>query len=531
MNHGKVSMIGLDGATFALLKPLMDSGVMPFLRRFLQEGVHGDLLSTRNPLTPPAWISMITGRSPHVHGIYDFLRPATLEDGSVFLKVNDSRDIRSEVIWSIAQRSGRRATSLNFYGMSPPPPIDGYLISGFVPWKHLRHAMYPTGLFDTIKQMPDFDYKNLAMDIGEEKKCVQGLLEGEHEDWIKLQSDRDTAWAQICCRLMESDRTDLTALVLDGPDKIQHLFWRFVDPELQPAAPDPWFTRIRTLCLNYYRQLDANIERLVEASGPNSDIVMTSDHGFGATTEVVYINEWLARHGYLRWRESAHHGETGKLTADHMKDHLGMVDWRNSVAYCPTPSSNAIYVKRANGSSPGVKSAEYLEFCLRLRQQLLDFRDPANGKPVFVGVDANKLEGTPYVEPSPDITVRLRDGGFVSILRSAEIVVPRKHADGTHRPNGIFIARGPRIRRGAQVGALSLLDIAPLLLHLLGIPIPDDLEGRVPTEVLSEDLPERTSIKRGKTTATTARRGSDRQPTPEQREALLKQLRLLGYMD
>lgn len=531
MNYDKALMIGLDGATFALLKPLMGNGVMPFLRRFMQEGVHGDLLSTRNPLTPPAWISMITGRSPHVHGIYDFLRPATLEDGSVFLKVNDSRYIRSETIWSIAQRNGRRATSLNFYGMSPPPPIDGYLISGFVPWKHLRHAMHPTGLFDTIKQMPDFDYKNLAMDIGEEKKCVQGLLEGEHEDWIKLQSDRDTAWTQICCRLMESDRTDLTAVVLDGPDKIQHLFWRFVDPVLQPPDPDPWFTRIRDLCLGFYRQLDANIERLAGEAGPDTDVILTSDHGFGATTEVVYINEWLARHGYLRWRDSAEHGETGKLTADHMKEHLGMVDWRNSVAYCPTPSSNAIYIKRASGSSPGVKESEYLTFCLKLRQQLLDYRDPANGEPVFVGVDANKLEGTPYVEPSPDITLRLRDGGFVSILKSTDIVVPRKHPDGTHRPNGIFIARGPRIRRGAEIKALNLLDIAPLLLHLLGIPVPGDLEGRVPVEALDERLLGQKSIKRGNATVAAAAADNDRQPTPEQREALLRQLRLLGYME
>jgi predicted AlkP superfamily phosphohydrolase/phosphomutase len=379
--------------------------------------------------------------------------------------------------------------------------------------------------------MPDFDYKSLAMDIGEEKKCVQGLLEGEHEDWIKLQSDRDTAWAQICCRLMERDRTELTAVVMDGPDKIQHLFWRFVDPALQPANPDPWFTRIRGLCLDFYRQLDANIERLVRAAGPDTDVIMTSDHGFGATTEVVYINEWLARHGYLRWRSSVEQGEAGKLTADRMKEHLGMVDWRNSVAYCPTPSSNAIYIKRVNGASPGVKDTEYLEFCLKLRQQLLDFRDPANGKPVFVGVDVNKLEGTPYVEPSPDITVRLRDGGFVSILKSNDIVVPREHPDGTHRPNGIFIARGPRIRRGAHTKPLNLLDIAPLLLHLLGIPIPDDLEGRVPTEVLTDTASGQHSVARGNATVATATHDGERQPTPEEREALLKQLKLLGYMD
>jgi len=126
-------------------------------------------------------------------------------------------------------------------------------------------------------------------------------LEGEHSDWIELQSVRDTAWTDICCYLLEKDPTDLTAVVLDGPDKIQHLFWRFVDPALLEKNPSEWFNQIRGLCIEYYKQLDRNIERLVKNAGPATNVILTSDHGFGATTEFVYINEWLARHGYLKW--------------------------------------------------------------------------------------------------------------------------------------------------------------------------------------------------------------------------------------
>jgi len=527
----KALMIGLDGATFSILKPLMEEGVMPFLKQFVAAGVHGDLMSTRNPLTPPAWVSMITGRSPHVHGIYDFLRPVALEDGSVFLKVNDSRDIRSETLWSMASRQKKRITSLNFYGMTPAMPVDGYLASGFVPWKHLRHGIYPESLFDTVKSMPNFDYKMLGMDIGEEKKCVQGLLEGEHEDWIKLQDERDSAWADLCCHLMETDPTDLTAVVLDGPDKLQHLFWRFVDPALVESNPSPWYAKIRELCLNFYRKLDRNLERLVELAGPDTNVIMTSDHGFGATTEIVYINEWLAQKGYLKWADAAEQDDTGKLTANKMKDHLGMIDWKNTIAYCPTPSSNAIYIKKDAGSGKGIKDNEYLEFCLQFKQDLLNFRDSA-GEPVFMGVDLNKLEGTPYVEPSPDITLRLRDGGFVSILKSNEIVVPREHADGTHRPNGIFIGRGPDIKQGEQVPPLNLLDITPLLLYFLGLPVPENLEGRVPKEVLkAETVAARPVEQAGATVKQADSASEDREPTPEEREALMNQLKLLGYMD
>src|SRR5262245_52386326 len=527
----KVLMIGLDGATFYLLDHLMEEGVMPFLKGLMPKSVRADLMSTRNPLTPPAWISMVTGRSPHVHGIYDFLRPTALADGSVFLKINDSREIRAETVWSMVSRQGKRATTLNFYGMAPAFEIDGYLASGFVPWKYLRKGMHPESLFDLVRSLPDFNYKNLAMDIGEEKKAVQGLMEGEHDEWLDVQTERDETWTRLCAHLMKTDRTDLTAVVLDGPDKVQHLFWRFVDPALAQKEPDEWWSRLHQLTLAFYRRLDDNIRTLVEQAGSDTNIIFTSDHGFGATTEVVYINEWLARHGYLKWAESVKADGSTKLTADKIKDHLATVDWKRTVAFCPTPSSNAIYIKKARGANGiGVKDSEYLDFCLKLRRELLDFRDPRDGKPVFVGADLNKLEGSPYVEPSPDVTLRLRDGGFVSILKSGDVVIPREHPDGTHRPNGIFIACGPDIRQGLAVEPLNLLDITPLLLHLLGLPVPEDLEGRVPAEILRADAGSR-RVEQGATTATVQSKTARKEPTAEEREALLKQMKILGYMD
>jgi predicted AlkP superfamily phosphohydrolase/phosphomutase len=528
----KALMIGLDGATFSLLKPFMEDGTMPFLRTLVDEGVHADLMSTRNPLTPPAWISMVTGRSPHVHGVYDFLRPSYLDDGSVFLTINDSRNINCETIWSMVNRHGQRATSLNFYGMCPAFEIDGYLASGFVPWKHLRRGMYPPSFYQMVRSMEEFDYRSLGMDITEEKKCVQGLFEEEQEDWIRLQKKRDTAWTDLCCHLMQTDRTELTAVVLDGPDKLQHLFWRYVDADYLPENPDDRFIHIRDMCLDFYAQLDRNIRSMVETAGEDTNVILTSDHGFGATTEVVYINEWLARRGLLTWADDARDGGTGKLTANKMKDHLSMIDWKSTVAFCPTPSSNAIYVKKGNATGNGVKDGEYLNFCLDLKRELLDYRDPATGEQVFMGVDLNKLEGTPYVEPSPDLSLKLRDGGFVSILKSDEIVVQRKNAEGTHRPNGIFIAHGPDVKSGIQVESLNLLDITPLLLHLLGLPLPENLEGRVPSEILQSEATRAPRVEESKVTELPVRPRRKRESaSPEEKEALISMLKVLKYID
>ncbi len=524
----KVMMIGLDGATFTLLDPMMQRGVMPHLRSVVQQGVRADLMSTRNPLTPPAWTSMITGRSPEAHGIYDFLRPALLKDGGVFLKINDFRDNHCETVWSIVNRSGKRATSLNFYGMAPPPEVDGYIISGFVPWRHLRHGTYPKSLYDEIRALPGFDYRDLGMDIGEEKKCVQGLHDGEHESWIELQKTRDGAWTELACHLMNKDRTELTAVVLDGPDKLQHLFWRFVDPAFAQPDGDAWHKHISDLCIGFYRRLDANIRRMMEAAGPDTDVLFTSDHGFGPTTEIFYVNEWLSRHGYLTWSQGAQDDSLGQLTAERIKDHLGMVDWKATMAFSPTPSSNAIFIKKDLGSGLGVKEADYLPFVLKLQRELLDIRDPVSGEPIVVGADLNKLRGSSFVEPCPDLTLRLRDGGFVSILKSNEVLAPRPHADGTHRPAGIFIGHGPSFRKGAMIEPLDILDVAPLMLTLLGVPVPNDLEGRIPTEAL---VGKRT-LERGASTRSAAGSSEERaEPSGEEREALMNQLKTLGYMD
>ena len=122
---------------------------------------------------------------------------------------------------------------------------------------------------------------------------------------------------------------------------------------------------------------------------------------------------------------------------------------------------------------------------------------------------------------------------FVSILRANEIVVPREHPDGTHRPNGVFIGRGPDIRAGEQIDPIDILDITPLMLYFLGLPIPEDLEGQVPEQILSGESLQTRPVEQSGTTAAAepSDQPAEREPSPEEREALLRQMKLLGYMD
>jgi predicted AlkP superfamily phosphohydrolase/phosphomutase len=141
--------IGMDGATFTVLDDLVRPGeggpVMPFLARIFAEGTRCRLRSTPNPLTPPAWVSLMTGRTPGHHGVFDFIR-AEEQGEDVYFTLYDSRDCRVETIWSIAGRQGRRVAALNF-------PVHGAAAEG--PERiHGARASCPGGTCAATRRRP-----------------------------------------------------------------------------------------------------------------------------------------------------------------------------------------------------------------------------------------------------------------------------------------------------------------------------------------------------------------------------------------
>lgn len=467
-------LLGLDGGTFTVLDAFMRDGTMPHLKEFVASGVRGVLSSTPNPITPPAWTSVMTGRSPGHHGILDFVRAEERRSGMYF-RVTDSRDIRCETIWSLASRQDRRVTSLNFYGMFPTRPVAGHMVSGFVPSRHLRRACYPPDLTRRLSEEGGIDVKALGMDLDEEKKCLQGMSAEFYTEWITLHIRRERQWFEALRFLMKTDPCHLTAIVFDGVDKLQHLCWRFLDPAGLGPAPSPWEVRIRDLCVEYFRQVDEFVGEIVTLAGPDARTFIVSDHGFGPTTEIVYINVWLERQGHLRWND-APLDQSGGIMVDRLKNHLSMVDWKGTSAYALTPSSNGIFIR-------GVAREDYPGFRSSLIRALEGFTDERGDR--IVTRIRTREEAFPgkYAHLAPDLTLTLRDGGLVSILNADAPVKPRPEPAGTHRPEGIFIARGPGIRSGVEVPPLSILDVAPSLLYSLGLPIPEDFEGRLPENV------------------------------------------------
>ncbi|MGE3817848.1 MAG: alkaline phosphatase family protein [Isosphaeraceae bacterium] len=534
----KALLIGLDGATFTTLEPLMDSGAMPFLRSFARGGVRSILRSVVPPLTPPAWTSLTTGKHPGGHGVFDFFQKESPESRT--LRFTTSHDVRTSTIWSLASEQGRTITALNYPLMFPAPKVNGRVVpGGWMPWRQLRLGCHPPGLFDRLKALPAFNPRELSHDMALEEKALEGCAEEDHADWITLHTRRERRWADVLSHLMTEEPADLTAVLFDGVDKLQHLCWRFLDPALRDESPTPWEAEVSRLCESYFRQLDEILSALVERAGSETTVVMASDHGFGPTYDIVYLNTWLEEQGFLAWSgdQGIRPDANREVGISQIARHVFELDWERTVAYAATPSSQGIHIARRTSDNPfGVTDESYPEVRARLVDALRDFRHPQTGRPVVAEVHTREqvFPGR-FVDYGPDLTVFLNDDAVVSILRSDRVIKRRAHAVGTHRPEGVFLASGPGLRKGVEISEISIVDVAPLLLHTLELAVPDDMDGRVPVEAFEpEALRDRPPLTTTATNASLVGSPSSPEETPydaEDEAIVLKRLAALGYLE
>ncbi|MEO8663268.1 MAG: alkaline phosphatase family protein [Bryobacteraceae bacterium] len=531
----KTLLIGLDGATWTLLDPLMEQGVMPFLKSFLATGVRAPLRTIIPPLTPPAWTSLMTGQRPGRHGVFDFFRMDSAEDKHI--RFFNSNDVGVDTIWSLASAQGQRVTTLNFPAMFPPPHLNGYVVPGWVPWRQLRLACWPEDLLDKLKTIPGFNQRELAMDIKLEEKAIEGVASyNEYGPWIDLHSRREANLFDILAYLTKEDPSELTSILFDGVDKLQHLCWRYLCPQDATPLETPEELHLRELALDYYRKLDRVLEQMVEMAGPEATVLMASDHGFGPTWEVFHLNTWLEQNGYLAWSEAAlkRDSSDAPLGVGQVAKHTWLLDWSKTKAYATTPTSNGIHIVMESGDKPGVKPEEYEAFRAKLIADLRTVKDPESGEQIVSEIyTREEAFPGPQGKYGPDLTLVLRDGGLISILPAPHALEKRATVAGSHRHVGVFMAKGPGVKKGFAANELSLLDVAPTTLYSLGLPVPKDMEGKVPPSIFE---PKHMAVRPVKiatqqVAAAPVAPVGEASMTEEDEAVVMERLRELGYID
>ncbi len=267
----KVIIIGLDGATFDLLKPWAKAGYLPNLKRMMAEGVSGVLESSIPPTTAVAWPSFMTGKNPAKHGLYDFF----IKKKNSYEEIPINADMRDgKAIWDILSENGHKVLVLNVPTTYPPSKVNGVLVSCFLTPSGKRDFIYPPFLLDEIEgkfgKYPLYT-KTPGAIFNLSEKVIGRLL----KESMEILSYK----IKVLDYLEEKYQSDFIMLHIWETDRIQHDFWHIIDPN-HPRYPGKEAEDYKKRIIDYYHKIDEEIGKLIEKVGKEAAIFIMSDHGF-----------------------------------------------------------------------------------------------------------------------------------------------------------------------------------------------------------------------------------------------------------
>lgn len=490
----RLLVIGLDGATFDLLRPMVEAGWLPNLQRVLEQGAHGLLRSTVPPLTAPAWTSFQTGVNPGRHGVFSFQRrlDATLEREFV-----NSTAVRGPRLWHWLAQHGLTCGVINLPMTWPPQPMPpgSYLVSGMETPSTDSPFTDPPELADELRALRYIC--DLRVKLHERDFHSEAGVTAIAQDLLDVLRRREAA----IFHLVAERPTDALVVVFETPDRLQHWAWRAIEEALANDGATP-LTPLQAAVAACYRELDRVVGRLlVDAASPETHVIFVSDHGFGPLHSRFHVDQWLAQQGWLTYAG-------GKATVrQRLRGPLQrikrlvprslllqgrrafavsrIVHWAQTRAYSGVTMEHAVYInlqgREPEGATP---PADYDALRREIAQALLAVRDerPGRGQAVVQAAYLREdLYQGPYVDDAPDLLFTLAPGYEPTSELSSGGVWSDASGEGAgiHQPDGILMLLGPGIVPGARLPEHDMVDVLPTLLYALGLPVATALDGDI----------------------------------------------------
>jgi len=552
----RVLVVGWDGASWDLVQQWMDSGDLPTLRDLYKSGGGGPLRSVLPVLSPSAWASFATGVDPGGHGVFDFVQRTP---GSYRLRPVTSLDIQAPSLWQLASQAGKRVVVLNVPLTFPPQPVNGVLVCG-LGTPEGQVFTYPRELTRRLKEKGYRVNRTYYFQPGAERRFLDDVY------------SHTTELLNMAKDFIVREPWDLFVVVFRDCDEITHFFWKHMDTSHPQHAPEDeaFSDTIRA----FYRTLDHATKELLEAAGSDTNTLVMSDHGSGPLYRDVYLNEWLRQEGFLSTQDAKspgpqqvmrslgltragvsralqraglgrlerllHHrarGLAAVLPATLRVSFPEVIDWTRTLAYS-YGYHGQIYLNVRGREPQGIvdPGAEYLETRNRLAARIREMVDPADGLPVATEVlTVEEAYHGPWLHAAPDLTVVMRNLSYITRhgyefgSRPGRVFeLPATFESGSHRIEGILLCGGPDLERRLGGSGFSILDLAPTILDLLGVPRAEWMEGRTLSGRVGRDADSaQASTKMPIRAASTL---GDSGLTPAEEREIMDRLRDLGYL-
>jgi predicted AlkP superfamily phosphohydrolase/phosphomutase/tetratricopeptide (TPR) repeat protein len=403
----RVLLVGWDAADWEHISPLIDRGLLPTLESLVNSGTMGNLSTLQPVISPMLWNSIATGKQPWKHGIHGFIEPDRINGGS---RSYSSTSRKVKALWNILSQSGFRCNVVNWWASHPAEKINGCVVTNAFAgvkhdaatgWKIAKGTVHPeekSALYAPNRVFPaELTAEQILPFVPNAAKINQ---DDDNRLSLLLTTLADTLTTHaVSTAVLENEPWDFAAIYYTSIDHFAHGFMYYHPPRL-PWVPEADFEMFKNVMTAAYQFNDMALRRLLEIAGPDTTVILCSDHGF----------------------------------------------------------------------------------------QSREFR------PMII---PNEPAGPAY----------------------------------WHRRFGVFLARGPNIEADERIFGGTLLDIAPTILAMFGLPIGNDMDGRV----LSEIFIEPPQIKRIESweavPGDSGMHMGDIASTPEDSEELLKQFVALGYID
>jgi predicted AlkP superfamily phosphohydrolase/phosphomutase len=534
-----VIIIGLDGATFDMIDPLIAKGYLPNLKYFIENGASGILFSTIPPVTGPAWMALATGKNPGKTGVFDF---RNLRNIAKFrLEPITSADFYENAsIWDYVSASGGKVGVYNYPMLFPPYSINGIMVSGLGSPEDAK-LTYPANLQDEILRIIDgknkiivpynkINWRNHKLFIDELNRLLDNNI-------------------KVIDYLLNRDNYDFFIGVISATDFLNHRLWRYWE-EFKKGNIDCNIYYARDI-VNIWTKIDEFLGSLAR-NNPSKNIFLVSDHGFGELKYSFGINKWLEEEGYLIKKpqnisnnllQSIHGIATSVIPRipamfnNYLRsiknrvipDFINQIDLLTSRAFALDHSEvGQIYLNHGlrNPEAP-IKTIPEFE---RIREEIsLKLKSFVEGDDHLGTVEIFYPEEIYHGDKLnflPDIIFTIDN--MACDVPPAKFDVnlqlnSNQNKTGTHRKEGIFIAFGQSICKNTQLTNTNLVDIAPTILHLLGLGVPVDMDGIILRDALAEQNPE---IK-----APSISMSHSPGVSIDNDEAVKHQLRELGYLE
>jgi predicted AlkP superfamily phosphohydrolase/phosphomutase len=506
MGETRVFVIGLDGGTWDIIRPLIGKGQLPNIKSLMENSCWGTLRSTFPASTCPAWFTFSTGMKPSHIGIYNF---QAMYERSNRLKYCHYGNLEHVEFWDILMKQGISCGIINHPMLFHRKSHYGYIVPGsIIPEQEYR--TFPEELMgNMVKAIGGYEIDQKGLYFIDDQTLLSGCLDIERK--------RTKAMSY----LINEQPTDFFLGVYTIPDRACHRFLTRASLGEGEEREAGWRALEES-----YGEVDRGIGHLMSLMEEDDFLLVISDHGFKAKPWNIYINQFLMDQGLLaldiggalektgltqrnlgmllsklgiktKWMDRLYQLApgfvrkllpTGKtIYGEYMISEMierGKLDWSRTKAVF---LGSGIYLNTDDRPEGIVPPGDVEKVKRQIKEGLERLRSPDGNPSPVRAVEPEVMYGGGELINPPDLLITGDDVWEIEITIPEDQALFSPNERAGHSRDGMFILRHPWVNPGELAQPLEMEDIAPLILHIFRQPVPEDMDGRVRLDLFQPD--------------------------------------------